>query len=395
MSRPSLDLVPRFKDQGYTADQQADRRRWVEEKTGRPLNAVARHGLDPESMRGNIENPIGAAQVPLGVAGPLEIRGEEAQGTFYVPLATSEGVLIRSYERGMVALSRAGGAVTRVWRDENRMAPVFLFSDPSAAIDFVTQLDEHFSAVQEAAEATTGHGRLLRLEPLPAGHRVIVNFCFSTGDAHGMNMIARATEAACKWLLAHTVAERYLLFSGWSGEKRAAGNLLAGGKGKKVTAAATLPRRVVRAVLRVTPEDLLELWRLTVCGHVEAGAVGYNGHAANGLTALFLATGQDVANVVNSALAVTSFAVTEEGDLAANVMLPSLTVATVGGGTGLATAQEGLAMLDCVGTGKAKKLAEIAAATVLAGELSMGAALAAGEFVDAHETWGRNRPAES
>ena len=394
MNRRIIDLVPRLHEQGYSADQQEERRRWLEEKTGASLHGVARHGIDPESMRGNIENPIGAAQIPLGVAGPLEIHGQDAEGIFYVPLATSEGVLIRSYERGMVALTRSGGVVTRVWKDENRMAPVFVFASPADAIRFCEELPDLFEKVRTEAEATTQHGRLLALEALPAGHRAIVRFSFATGDAHGMNMIARATDFACRWLLANTVAERYLLFSGWSGEKRAAGNLLAGGKGKKVTAAATLPRRVVKAVLRVEPADIVDLWSLTVRGHLEAGSMGYNGHCANGLTALFIATGQDVANVVNSALAVTSFEVTPGGDLAANVMIPSLTVATVGGGTGLATAQEGLALLDCVGNGKARKLAEIAAATVLAGELSMAGALAAGEFVSAHETWGRNRPDE-
>jgi hydroxymethylglutaryl-CoA reductase (NADPH) len=385
-------LVPRYVDQGYGARDVAARRRWVEKRTGAKLTHVGRCSLAGEAMRGNVENPIGAAQVPLGIAGPLAVMGEHASGTFYVPLATTEGVLVRSYERGMTALTRAGGATVRLWADENRVAPVFRFADVAAARRFCRELEGLLPEVRAAAEATTRHGRLLRLEPRPLGRSVMVNFCWSTGDAHGMNMIAKATERGCQLLVARGAAERYVLFSGMDSEKRASGALLAGGKGKKVVAGCRLPARLLRAYLHTTPAAMQELWQDTVLGHLQAGAIGYNGHFANGLAAMFIACGQDVANVANSAVGVTHFEVTPEGDLYASVTLPSLTVATVGGGTGRGTARECLEMLGCAGAGGAPKLAEITAATLLAGELSMGAALASGEFVAAHEAYGRNRP---
>jgi hydroxymethylglutaryl-CoA reductase (NADPH) len=388
-------LVPRLTDQGYGVHDVAARRRWVERRSGVRLSHVGRCSIAAESLRGNIENPIGAAQVPLGVAGPLAVQGEHARGVFYVPLATTEGALVRSYERGMVALTRAGGAEVRLHRDENRVAPVFLFDGVAAASRFCTLLDGLLPEVRAVAESTTRHGRLLRLEPRPLGREVMVAFCYSTGDAHGMNMITRATERACELLAARGGARRYLIFSGMDSEKRASGSLLAGGKGKKVVAGARLPARLVRAYLHTTPAALRELWEQTVLGHLQAGALGYNGHYANGLTALFIACGQDVANVANSAVGITHFEVTGEGDLYASVTLPSLTVATVGGGTGRGTARECLEMLGCAGAGGAPKLAEIAAAALLAGELSMGAALASGEFVAAHEEYGRNRPQEA
>jgi hydroxymethylglutaryl-CoA reductase (NADPH) len=391
----SSQLVPRFVDQGYSPRDVAARRRWVERRTGARLTHVGRCSLAGEPMRGNIENPIGAAQVPLGVAGPLTVEGEHARGVFYVPLATTEGVLVRSYERGMMALTRAGGAVARLYGDENRVAPVFLFDGVAEARQFCLRLEELLPEVRAAAESTTRHGRLLRLEPQPLGRAVMVNFCYSTADAHGMNMIAKATERACELLLARGGARRYIIFSGMDSEKRASGALLAGGKGKKVVAGARLPARLVRAYLHTTPAEMHELWQHTVLGHLQAGAIGYNGHFANGLAALFIACGQDVANVANSAVGITHFEVTEGGDLYASVTLPSLTVAAVGGGTGRGTARECLQMLGCAGPGGAPKLAEIAAATLLAGELSMGAALASGEFVTAHEMYGRNRPQES
>jgi hydroxymethylglutaryl-CoA reductase (NADPH) len=388
----SSQLVPRFTDQGYGDEALAARRRWVEERTGATLTHAGRHSVAGEQMRGNVENPIGAAQVPLGVAGPLAVQGEHARGIFYVPLATTEGAVVRSYERGMIALTRAGGVTARLYGDENKVAPVFRFAGVAEARAFCLQLPELLPEVRAAAEATTRHGRLLRLEPRPLGRAVMVSFCYSTADAHGMNMIAKATEAACELLVARGVAGRYTLFSGMDSEKRASGGLLAGGKGKQVVAGARLPARLVRAYLHTTPGELREVWEATLLGHLQAGVIGYNGQFANGLAALFIACGQDVANVANSAVGATHAEVTPEGDLYASVTLPSLTVATVGGGTGSGTARECLEMLGCAGAGGAPKLAEITAATLLAGELSMGAALASGEFVAAHETYGRNRP---
>jgi hydroxymethylglutaryl-CoA reductase (NADPH) len=390
-----LDLVPRMEGQGYAAEHVARRRRWVEERTGCALTHVGSHSLAGEEMRGNVENPVGAVQTPLGVAGPLVVNGRHARGRFYVPLATTEGALVRSYERGMAAIARAGGATARVYEDENRVAPVFSFDDVGDAHDFARGLAGDFEGIRAEAEATTRHGKLLRLECHPVGREVIVSFCYHTADAHGMNMIVKATEAACRWILPRSRARRFHVFSGYSSEKRAAGVLLAGGKGKRVSAGALLPARVVKSYLHTTPEGMSAVWHRTVLGHLQANAVGYNGHYANGLAAVFIACGQDVANVVNSSVGITDFEVTPEGDLYASVTLPSLTVATVGGGTQLGTSRECLEMLGCAGAGKAPKFAEIVAATLLAGELSMGAAIASGEFVQAHETYGRNRPGET
>jgi len=385
-------LVPRLKDQGYATELVAKRRSWIEEQTGARLEHVGRSSLETETLRGNIENPIGAVQMPLGVAGPLTVRGEHAEGIFYVPMATTEGALVRSYERGMVAITRAGGAIARVFVDENRVSPVFFFDDVAAAAEFVREVGEHEAGLRAAAEATTRHGRYLRFECLPLGREVIVNFSFSTGDAHGMNMVVKATNAACRYLVEQTSAENFYIFSGYDSEKRTSGSLLRGGKGKKVVAGIELPRSVVRSVLHLEPEQLFHMWQHTLMGHVQAGALGYNGQYANGLTAIFIACGQDVANVANSALGITQYELTAGGGLYASVTLPSLTVASVGGGTALGTSPECLEMMDCVGPGKALKLAEIVASAILAGELSMGGAIGSGEFVDAHEAYGRNRP---
>jgi len=390
--RHGPELIPRFDAQGFADEHVAARRAWIEERTGARLPHVAATSLAGEAMRGNVENPIGAAQVPLGVAGPLLVDGEHARGVVYVPLATSEGALVRSYERGMVAITRAGGATVRLLADENRVCPSLLFACLAEAAAFARRLPELLPAIREDAESTTRHGKLLAVEPRVLGRRVILTFRWSTGDAGGMNMIVRGSEHACRRLVERGEAPEFLIFSGMSAEKRPAGALLAGGKGKGAVAAVDLPRRTVRAVLGTTAEKIGRVWHETVLGHLQAGSLGYNGHLANGLAALFIATGQDVANVANCAVGITDLEPTPDGGLHASVTLPSLVVATVGGGTGRGTARECLEMLGCAGAGGAPRLAEIAAATLLAGEISMGAAIAAGELVAAHEAYGRNRP---
>ena len=343
-------------------------------------------------MRGNIENPIGTIQMPLGIAGPLLIHGDHARGVFYIPLATTEGALVRSYERGMVTLTRAGGVTTRLYLDENRVSPVFLLPDVAAASDFADYVSNHFPSIKHEAESTTRHGKLLRTECQAVGREVIVSFCYFTADAHGMNMIVKATERACQWILANSGASDFYLFSGYGSEKRGSGTLLPGGKGKKVVAGAQISATLLRQYLHITPSQLIDLWRHTVLGHLQANALGYNGHYANGLAAMFIACGQDVANIVNSAVGITNFELVGSDYVYVSVTLPSLTVATVGGGTGLGTSHECLQMLGVAGPGGAPKLAEIVAAAILAGEISMAAAIVSGEFVQAHEDYGRNRP---
>ena len=390
--KPGLPLVPRFTGQGYAEAQVRERREWLERQTGAKLPLVGACAIPTEKMRGNIENPIGSVQMPLGVAGPLLVEGEHARGTFYVPMATTEGALVRSYERGMVMLTRAGGVTARVFTDQNVVSPIFSFDTVAEAHRFAAAIPGQFEALKEQAESTTRHGRLARVETRPSGRAVIVNFYYHTADAQGMNMIVKATERAAQWLVACGAAPRFKVFSGLSSEKRASGFLLAGGKGKTVVAGARVPAALLSAYMRVTPGRIVDVWHDTMLGHLQANAIGFNAHYANGLTAIFIACGQDVANVANASVGITDYEVTPEGDLYASVTLPSLTVATVGGGTALGTSHECLRVLGCAGAGHAPRFAEIVAAALLGGELSMAAAIGSGEFVAAHETYGRNRP---
>ncbi len=385
------DLVPRLRDQGYEHQRVARRRAWVEERTGVALRHIGSYSIESEAMRGNIENPVGIAQIPLGVAGPLEVHGQYAEGTFYIPLATTEGALVRSYERGMVALTRSGGVETALIADENQISPSFIFDSISSAAAFEGWISKNADEIRRQAESTTRHGKLRTLKCHQAGRQVILNFGFDTGDAQGMNMIVKASDKACRWIAEQYPGVRYFQFSGMCSEKRPSGYLLSRGKGKSVTAGALLSEMVLQAYLHCSARQLYDVWHSTLVGHLAANAIGYNAQFANGLTAMFIATGQDVANVANSACGITNFELVD-GGLFVSLTLPALSVATVGGGTGLGTQRECLEMLGCFGSGKSRKLAEIMAAGLLGGEISMGAAIASGEFAAAHEQYGRNRP---
>jgi len=391
-STAGIELVPRFTDQGYSAEHVRQRREWLERRLGISMPLVGSSTIPTEQMRGNVENPIGTAQIPLGIAGPLRVNGEHATGTFYLPLATTEGALVRSYERGMVMLTRAGGVAARVVVDENVVCPLFSFESIEEAVRFAAVLPGQLEALRAEAESTTSHGKLRGVEARVSGRAVIVSFHYATGDAQGMNMIVKATERASQWLVANRHASRFRIFSGMSSEKRASGFLLGGGKGKTVVAGARIPSALLQAYMRITARQIVSMWHDTMLGHLQANAIGFNAHYANGLTAMFIACGQDVANVANAAVGITDYELTADDDLYASVTLPSLTVATVGGGTQLGTSAECLRMLGCFGGGHARKLAEIVASAVLAGDLSMAGAITSGEFVNAHEAYGRNRP---
>ena len=375
------------------------RRLALERMLGVSLSSIGSTILDFEELVGrNIENPIGAVQVPVGVAGPLRVVGEYARGDFYIPLATTEGALVASVNRGAKAVTMAGGARARVLRDGMARAPVFWTPSVEEARRLVEWVMGHMDEVRRAAESTTRHGRLLEVQPFQAGNLVWLRFVYFTGDAMGMNMATIATDAAARVILEGFPGEaRLVAISGnlCTDKKPAAVNIVCG-RGKTVTAEALLPREVVREVFHVEPEDIEFVNRAkNLMGSAVAGSLGgFNAHIANIVAAVFIATGQDVAQVVESSMGFTWAEVRGDGSLYVSVTLPSLEVGTVGGGTRLPTQREALSLLGVAGGGdppgaNARKFAEIVAAAVLAGELNLLAALAANELARAHRMLGR------
>ncbi|HEX2190785.1 MAG TPA: hydroxymethylglutaryl-CoA reductase [Longimicrobiaceae bacterium] len=347
----------------------------------------------PEELRGCVEGFVGMTQVPTGVMGPLRVNGLHAHGDFYVPLATSEGALVASYGRGARLITLAGGAAAMVTTEQVQRAPVFVFETLSDAVLFAAWAVGEVERFREVAAARTRHGRLLDMMTHVEANHVYLIFAFHTGDAAGQNMVTFCTAAVCEAILAGTPVQprSWFLESNMSGDKKATALSFLQTRGRNAMAEVVLPRALVERGLRTTPERMTEYWRLSFIGGVQTGSIGVSGHVANGIAALFLACGQDVACVSEASVGVTRMELTGEGDLYCAVTLPNLIVGTVGGGTRLPTARECLRMMDCLGEGRASKFAEICAATALGGEISIVGALCAGDFASAHERLGRTR----
>jgi len=386
--------IPRRSDNDYTREAADQRRAFAEEHTDARLNHVSAYSFDPSEVAGNIENFIGVAQVPLGLAGPLLVDGEHAQGDFYVPMATAEGTLVASYNRGMKLVRAAGGVKTTIMDDAMQRAPAFLFPSAREARAFGAWLDEHFDEVKEACEQTTRAGRLRDIEQYTASRILFTRFNYTTGDAAGQNLTGKATAAGCAWIMANYDGEieRFLLESNFATDKKSSQVNMLRTRGKRVVAEATIPGPLFEEVMRSSSERLFQARQISNLGGFMSGVNNNGAHSANGITAVFIATGQDVANVAESSAAFVFAELRPNGDYCYSVTIPSLIVATYGGGTGLATQRECLELLGCYGAGKVYKLAEIVAATVLCGELSLGSAIVAEEWVEAHDLLGRNRP---
>jgi hydroxymethylglutaryl-CoA reductase (NADPH) len=385
--------IPRDPQDDYSAGMAERRREFVAGQTGVTLPHVARYSLDPAQVSGNVENFIGVAQVPIGLAGPLRINGEHAQGDFYVPMATTEGTLVASYSRGMRLLSECGGVSVTVAKHAMQRAPVFQFCNAREAREFGAWLVTHFAEVKAVAESTTRIGRLTDIEQYPLANMLYTRFNYTTGDAAGQNMTGKATWAACEWIKAqHPLKPRYILSGSMDTDKKHSAVNTLRTRGKRVIAEVTIRNEVVQRLMRVDTKTLFAARQVSMAGSFMAGSA-YNGpHAANGLAAMFIATGQDVANVAESHAGITYAQLLDNGDYYWSVTLPSLIVASYGGGTGLPTQRECLEMLGCYGQGKADRLAEIVAAVVLAGDVSLGSAVLAGDWVSSHDRLGRNRP---
>jgi len=384
--------VPRDREDDYTQEAAELRRRFVHDRTGVELEHVPHYSFDPAIAGGNIEQFLGVAQVPIGLAGPLLVDGEHARGEFYVPMATAEGTLVASYNRGMRLLYEAGGVKTTIMADRMQRAPVFIMPSAREARALCGWLDAHFDEIKAAAESTTSSGKLKEIERYTAARQVYTRFNYTTGDAAGQNMTGKATQEACRWIMAHNGdIEHYFLEGAFATDKKSSQVNMLRTRGKRVVAEAVIPNELIERIMHTNSEMLFRARQVNNLGGFMSGVNNNGSHSANGITALFIATGQDAANVAESSAAYTYVELRENGDYYYSVTIPALIVATYGGGTSLATQRECLEMLGCYGKGKVQKFAEIVAATVLCGELSLGSAVVAEEWVAAHDLFGRNR----
>ncbi len=383
----SAKLTP---PRGYTKEDSSLRRDWLAKRTGVTISSGVFD--EPEKLQGLIENHVGYVGIPMSVAGPLKIAGSFAKGDFYVPLCTVEGTLSFSMTRGCYLTHLAGGITTRHFKQEISRAPVFIFSDVTQSMKFIDWINLHFSEIKAAAESTTRHGRLLRIDKYPAHNRVILDFVYSTGEAAGQNMVTISTDKACRWILGevqHLAPVRYLVESNFCGDKNPTHRTLLHGRGHHVIASFMVPERLLKKVLRVSVDDIVQSTTDKQISSQLAGVLGFNLHVANALAAIYLATGQDVACVAENAVGITTFERCGE-NLHGTLSMSSITVGTIGGATRLLQQQNNLKLLGCTGEpDSSKKLAEIICAAALALEISLMGAILSNEFAASHAKFGR------
>jgi hydroxymethylglutaryl-CoA reductase (NADPH) len=379
-------------------DKAAEIRRLFLEKTlGVQLKNIGYYSMDLDvTAKRNIESPIGIGQIPMGIAGPLRVKGDYADGEYYIPLCTTEGALVASVNRGCSAITESGGARAKIIRDCMARAPLFITPSIEHAYKLVQWVREHRKEIEEVFNSVDPYVKLIDVQPWIVGRNVWLRFTANTFDAMGMNGVTLACDRTGRFIEESVKFARMISLSGnlCVDKKPSAINWLLG-RGKTVVAEAIIKREVVMEKLKTTPEDAADVCtRKNLLGSGLAHAYGLNAHVANIVAAMFIATGQDCAQVVESSMAITTAEVTSEGDLYVSVTMPSLEVGTVGGGTGLPTQREALAIMGCAGPGNppgsnAKKFAEIVAAACLAGEVSLLSALAAGHLAQAHARLGR------
>lgn len=386
--------IPRDEHDDYCESIIKARQDYFSEFSGATIDHVSKYSINPQDLQGNVEHFIGVAQVPIGVAGPMVVNGEHAKGEFLVPLATTEGTLVASYNRGMKLMNMSGGVKSTVVDDAMQRAPVFVFEDARGARDFVAWVNENFEHIKEEAEATSSVAKLTYIDNFLSNKFAFLRFNFKTGDAAGQNMVGRATFAACGWILDHYKADRvtdFYLESNFATDKKASQINIMRTRGKRVISEITLKRDDLLQVMRVDPKQIDYHGRVAAVGSFLSGVNNTGLHSPNGITAMFIATGQDVANVSESSAGILYSELTDEGDLYLSITIPSLIVATYGGGTGIGTQKECLELMGCYGKDKVLKFAEIVGAVVLAGEISLASAISSSDWVSSHEQYGRNR----
>ncbi len=370
----------------------------------------------------NCENMIGAAQIPLGVAGPLkiEISDKQKAKSYFIPLATTEGALVASINRGCKAITEAGGAIVDVSKFGMTRGPVFYTGSIKNKIKLYEFVKNKESRIKNQAEKTSKHLKLKKILVKSLANYTFLRFVYDTKDAMGMNMATIATQAAVEFIEKETGIACLSIAGNFDIDKKPAWINSIEGRGLKAWAEVVLNKGIVKDVLKTTPQKFFDVW-LAKCmlGSAVSGSIGFNGHIANVIAAIFIATGQDPAHVVEGSLGITTAKVLDDGSLYVGVFLPSLLVGTVGGGTGLPTQKEALLILGLInnrhsgeersddsrigkrrswtsqddekdGTGKVEEFAGIVTAACLAGEISLIASLSEGTLAKSHQRLARN-----
>lgn len=375
------------------------RRKFLESKTDLELDTLATFNFDSEKIyKKNCENLIGGVSIPVGIAGPLKVNGESTNGEFYIPISTTEGALVASINRGCKVISASGGANSIIEIKGISRAPILKAKNITEAKNLKDWVKLNISKLKEIAESTSKHLKLLEIKAYSNGKYIWLRTNYDTEDAMGMNMAVLATHEIVKYISQNLKDIKVVALSGnvCVDKKPAAINIIEG-RGKIVESEVLIPKSIVEEQLKTTVDEMVEInkSKIWIGGHM-SGSLGYNAHTANMIAGLFVATGQDLAHVVDASTSSVNME-NDNGDLYINARIPALNIGTIGGGTQLDAQRKCQEVLlkDINGNNenfnKTKRMSEIIGAVVLAGELSLHAAFASSSFIDAHEELGRNK----
>ncbi len=372
----------------YDANSLNQKADYLSNKTGVTLKHIRGCTYDSNYFKGNIENPIGIIQIPLGIVGPIVVKGKHADGEFMVPMATTEGALLLTYDLGGRLLSFAEPIYAEVLSKVVHITPMFPIKNGEDKLieDFV---NKNMYRIKVIAESESSHTKLLGIDLIRTYRNLLLRCKYDTGDAQGLNMINHATFNICKFIR-ENLNVSFFHRSHYSGVKHHSLLNETEGYGRRVLARGLISSKAL-AMLKVDAFKMKDFFdRCIECG-TSAGITSVNVHAANAIAAIFMACGQDVADISSSHVCSTKVSIVDNKSLAIEVILKNLLIATVGGGTGLGTQYECLNIMGCVGGGQSDKFAEIIAATVLAGEFPTAAAVINESYVDIHNKYGRNK----
>lgn len=369
------------------------RRKALEKKLGIKLPHTGNYSLDSKiASSKNCENMIGITQIPLGIAGSLRIKSSLQNREVFIPLATTEGALVASVNRGSKAITQSGGVSIVSKKIGITRAPVFVVENVSEGEKAIDWIKNNFTEIKKITEETSSHLKLLEIKPWMAGRNLFLRFKFDSQDAMGMNMTTIACTKAADLIERKTKAKLVSISGNMCVDKKSNMLNFIEGRGIQVWADCTLPLEIVGKILKTTSEKFADVvMRKIYLGSILSGSIGANSHAANVLAAIFTATGQDIAHVSEVSNVVTTAEIVKNG-LYVAVFLPDLVVGTVGGGTNLLTQQEALSILGITGGNQGKnsqKLAEIIGGAVLAGEISLIASLSVDSLACSHQKLGR------
>jgi hydroxymethylglutaryl-CoA reductase (NADPH) len=350
-------------------------------------------GEDLNVYAANIENCIGTVKVPVGIAGPIRVRGTYAQGDFLLPMATTEAALLASYHRGSVLISKAGGCSAILISEGVTRSPAFAFETIANLALFSHWILLNKEKLSNVAKQTSNYCRMIDMRIAVEGNHLYLLCDFTTGDAAGQNMVTIATQAICEYIIANAPIQpkSWFVEANCSGDKKSTAQSFSSVRGKKVSVEIKIPEKLIKRFLHTTPQHMVDCWQMSALGGVMSGTMGVQGHYANSLAAMFIACGQDAACVAEAAVGITRFEICDDGALYCAATLPNLIVGTVGGGTKLPSQRACLEMINLPEENQARAFSEVCAAAALAGEISIIGSLAAGDFTSAHKSLARDR----